>query len=48
MVLGKMPPGKVPPGKLSPGKLLPPSLPKKSILEYLSGENFVNFNFCQS
>ena len=55
---GKMPPGKVPPGnkpprKIPPGKL-PPSPYKKyfvkllHVMEYLSGENFVNFNFRQS
>ena len=59
MPLGKMPPGKMPPGKVPsgnkpPGKL-PPTPPNKSILvkllhvmEYISGENFANFNFRQS
>ena len=47
------PPGKIHPGKLTPGKL-PPSPKKKNFeklphaMEYLKGENFVNFNFRQS
>ena len=58
MVLGKMPPGKIPPGKLLPRKIVPQKivpLPLKKyfvkllhVMEYLSGENFVNFNFRQS
>ena len=50
MVLGKMPTGNKPPGKLPP----PPPPPKKyfirllHVMEYLSGENFDNFNFRQS
>ena len=48
-------PENCPPGNLSPGKLPPPPLPLKKyfvkllhVMEYLSGENFVNFNFRQS
>ena len=56
---GKVPTGKLPPGslrpkknsprKLSPGKLpLPRALWKNSpVMEYLDGENFINFNFRQ-
>ena len=57
MLPGKVPPEKYPPeisppGKLPPGKLTP--LLKKCfvkllhVMEYLSGENFVNFDFRQS
>ena len=52
---GKMLPGKVPPGSLPPEKLPPSPLLKKKyfmklphVMQYLNGENFVNFNFCQS
>ena len=57
---GKVPPGKLPPGNKPPRKIATPENcpppPKKSIPvkllhvmeEYLSGENFVNFNFRQS
>ena len=56
---GKLPQGKLPPGKLPPRKIDSPEncppLPLKKyfvkllhVMEYLSGENFVNFNFRQS
>ena len=56
---GKMPPGKMLPGKVPPGNNPPqencPPVPQKKyfvkllpVMEYLSGENFVNFNFRQS
>ena len=55
--LGKLLPGNKPPRKIAPRKIdpqenCPPPLPLKKyfvkllhVMEYLSGENFVNFNF---
>ena len=49
---GKVPPGKLPPRKIAPRKITPPPLPLKKyfvkflyVMEYLSGENFVNEEF---
>ena len=48
-----MPPGKVPPGNKPTRKIAPLPLKKYFVkllyvMEYLSGENFVDFNFRQS
>ena len=53
MVLGKMPPRKMPPRKIALQKIAPTLLKKYfvkllHVMEYLSGENFVNFEFRQS
>ena len=57
---GKLPPEinpheNCPPRKIAPGKIAPPCPPPKKyfvkllhVMEYLNGENFVNFNFRQS
>ena len=53
----KLPPGNKPPRKTAPRKIAPPppTVPPKKVfckflhvMEYLSSENFVNFNFHQS
>ena len=50
----KCPPGKIPSRKLPTGKLHPPNPLKKGyfvklphVMEYLNGENFINFKFRQ-